>query len=256
MSKQAEPQRGPNFVQTREERLRKLLSRDVRLRVDGEVSDLWARMGSPKNAQPGGLDRHIRFQNIPADHIDAISERLLEKGGCEAMILGPGRGDDIPLMVDEVRKNLTARGAEGSLDNLRIDVFGLTKKLKEKAAAVVRDDYSSADKPVPFEFYENPSLVGRYDVVVDLYGVAAKSHYPHHIIAKEADMLAPGGVAYVEANLGHGTYAGLDAEGKIDHVKKLCEGFWAQKRKDRRYRMTHTRPADRKEDWFIVEREA
>ena len=242
-------------VQSRDERLRSIVSPAILDRLECRKTDVWGMMGRIASPLHGGLDKPFFGMEYPMSHLDAMSRRILEKGGCEVMVFGPGRGEDLPEMVAAVGKMLDDRGKGGLIGGLHVDVFALTKALGENARKVVRTDHSGTRKrPTPFELYENKSLIGKYDVIVDQYGVCAKSYHPHRIVVKMADMLAPGGVAYIEAEMNELTYGGRKSSEKPDFLVESCEEFWRQRRKGLDYRITRaSRPKERSQ-WFVVER--
>jgi len=216
--------------------------------------DKWGCMG---DSSIDGLDKPFVGLMWRIDHIEAIAQKLIGNHRCQVMVFGPGRGEDIPRMAEAVRTRMLALGGEvRSLKRrLSIDTFALTNMLCKEAKQVVRIDYSGTKiKPAPFETFDISEFAGSYDMVLDKYGVAAKSEHPHRIMLTESDMLAPGGLAYVETVLDKEVYPKIvEKREKIDRILDVCGSFW-RTRGETGFSIYLASEMKGLRHWFVIER--
>jgi len=219
--------------EARIKRQRRLLHPEIRDIVDGASADIWPYDGNlinPMYGDGGFLDTPFVGFTLEGSHIKEIAKRLVNGGRCGVMVLGPGRGTDIPHLVKAVKNVLYAGGEDGeqAVGRLCVDVLALTDKISDRVKPFVRNNFSGNDvTPTPFETFDIAPIAGGYDVVIDHFGVSEKSTQPHRTVLKEADLLADKGIAYIEASL-----EGLNhpADRNADTVKKACMEFWRNRR--------------------------
>jgi hypothetical protein len=239
----------------REVRRELMLTTEVKDFIRGGVDD-WKQGGKGLRRLPDG------FYNIPPLYdgktpIDEITERV-KPGGCRLMVLGPGKGEDVGVAYEIIENRL---GRPQDIERLQVDVFGLTQTITEEVKKIVRKDYSGTpEHPTPFEFYENPELVGAYDVVVAQESVGVNTNAHIRALMKSSRLLDVGGVAFIQCRM----RKWKKTKGEVQEQMKR-NFLWASKHSGQDYTIEfHDEPEPPKEEipkvmrgdysWAVIER--
>lgn len=244
-------------VKARLDRWRRLLLPCVRNIVEGVTEDAWTYDGNILNPQYPDGDNLLCLKGLrnSRSHIVDICRTLAERGTCDALILGPGQGTDIPWLKREIAEDLQRCHLPPELlSSLSIDVLALTDRLQQHVKPCVRTIWSgTAEQPTPFETFDGSAIKDQYDVVIDQFGVAEKSTRPHWTILKESGALRRGGVAYIDV-MDVGGEAAHFADQSAESVMGMCQKFWRRCRPGHAFQIS-SESVGYDHCWFIVRRE-
>jgi len=154
-------------------------------------SEGWGHNGEPSRFHP---IYNIFLNREPTNFL--IS---LKKKNPKIMILGAGKGEDIPLFKKELQQNKI---------NPIFDVFSLTNSLSPKIKRnIVRNDFSNklGFEQINPQTEEHKILInkikGKYDLVVASLSVGVYTKYPSTTLLNAGMLLSKGGRAYIEVSL-------------------------------------------------------
>ena len=220
--------------------------------IEGEP-DVWPAMGDPEKRGDAGA------HNLPVkingqSQTEFIVDCLKRKGKCELLVLGPGLGRDLLWLHEDVSNRV---GDESQLKQFNIDVLGLTKTIEPEVRGIVRNDYSgSKDKPVLFENYENPDLIGRYDLSIAALSVGFYTRHPNLAVVKNADMLGIGGAGVMEIGFWGDTQP-KTVRYKPEKILEECNRFFRQKRPGKAFELDHQalqEAPEHESHWYQIKR--
>lgn len=164
------------------------LTEDVQNIIAKKNRDYWGF-----NGENGRLQKHLKaLFNRPIDFL-----KKLGKQKPTILILGAGKGNDLPLFYNTLRKS-----------NLfpQIDVFGLTQILSYNARFVVQQDLSQnlALETLGSRPEQNIKLATdtyrKYDLIMVPTSAGFHTKYAAHNCFFTALMLAPDGEAYLQVS--------------------------------------------------------
>ena len=199
-------------------------------------SDVWKFDGEHNRLK--GMECEFHDANLQSP-LDVVREKI-GRDECRLMVLGTGEGNDIIWFRDELKKTHSQQAVD---ERLILHTFNLTKITNPELTPIVVDHSRPSGFVTPFEVWQAPELIGRFDVVISQRGIAWHTESPTAAVIKASTLLDKDGIMFLETKT---------PELKWEALHK-ADRFWRLNMSGQKFEAVNT-DNKKTENWIVVKR--